>query len=82
MRNRIVHMQQIQRLGLKDFQHLGGERQGIGWVIEQRIGRDFHFVKMRVGIVGIHADRRRVADEVDVVPARRQFRAQLRSHHA
>ena len=77
-----MHVQEIERLGLKDLEHFGGERQRVGRVIEERVGSDFHFVEMDVRVVGVHADRRGVADEVDVVAAGGQFGAEFSGDHA
>ncbi len=71
----VVHVQQIERLGLEDLEHFCGERQGVGRVVEQRIGRHLHFVEMDVRVVGVHADGWGVADEVDVVAPGGQFGA-------
>jgi hypothetical protein len=46
-------------------------------VIEKRVAGDFDLVKMDVRVVGIHADGRGVADEVDVVAARGEFLAEF-----
>src|SRR5437868_1307885 len=62
-----MDMEQIQRLGFEDFEHFGGESQGVRRMIEQRIRGDFHFVEKNVRIVQVHADRGSVADEMDVV---------------
>ena len=77
-----MHVQQIERLRFKNFQHFGSQRQCVRRVVEQRVGRYFNLVEMNMRIVGIHANRRRVADKVHVVIARRQFRAEFGGHHA
>src|ERR1700675_2132968 len=46
-------------------------------MIERRVAGDFHFVKMDVRVVGIHADGRGVADEMDVVAAGGELLAKL-----
>ena len=77
MRDGVVHVQEIERLGLKYFQHFCGERQSVGRVVEERVGSYLHFVEMDVRVVGVHADGRGVADEVDVVAAGGQFGAEF-----
>ena len=69
MRNGVVDVENVERFGFEDLEHFGGERQRVRRMVEQRVGGDFDFVEMDVRIVGVHADRRGVADEVDVVPA-------------
>ena len=68
MRYRVMHMQQIQRLGLKHFKHLGRQRQRIRGMVKQGIRRHFDFMKMGMRVVGIHADWRRITNEVNIVP--------------
>ena len=82
MRNRVVHVQQIERRLLGDFAHLGGERQGVRRVIEQRIRGDFDFVEKYSLARAGQPDRHRVADEMHFVPARGQLDAQLGGDHA
>ena len=75
--NGVVDVEQIERFGLEDFEHFGGESKRVRRVIEKRIAGDFDLVKMDVRIVGIHADRRGVADEMDVVAASGEFLAEF-----
>src|SRR5947207_14964763 len=77
MRNCVVHMQQVQRLGFKNFQHLGRERQSVWRMIEQGIRCDLDLVEKDVRVVQVHSDGRSVADEVDVVAAGRQLLAEF-----
>ena len=72
-----MHMQQIQLLGFENFQHLCSEREGVGRVVEKRVGRYLHLMKKDMRIVQIHANRRRIADEMNVVAAGSQFLAQF-----
>ncbi len=46
MRDRVVHVEQIERFGFDNFDHLRGERQRIRRMVEERVGGDFDFVKM------------------------------------
>jgi hypothetical protein len=77
MWNGIVNVQQIQRFGLEDLEHFGGERQGVGWVIEKRVRGDLDFVEKNVRVVQVHADGRGVADEMNVVAAGGELLAKL-----
>src|SRR5712691_9341772 len=51
-------------------------------MIEERIRDDLDFVKEDVRVAGVHADGRRITDEMNVVTARGELLAQLRSDHA
>src|SRR5579859_7875122 len=51
-------------------------------MVEERIGGDFDFVKVNVRVAEVHANGRRIADEMNVVAARRQFLAQFRGDYA
>src|SRR6266478_2204776 len=73
----VMDVENVERFGLEDFEHFGGERQSVRRVIEERIGYDFDFVKEDVRVGGIHADGRGVADEVHVVAARGKLLAEL-----
>lgn len=73
----VVHVEEIERFGLENFEHLGGKSERVRRVVEKRVAGDFDFVEMDVRIIGVHADRRGVADEVDVVAARGKLLAKL-----
>lgn len=77
-----MHMQQVQRFCLEHFQHFGRKRQRVRRVVKERIARDFNFMEKNVGIVQVHPDRRRVADEMNIVSARSQLLAKFGSHDA
>lgn len=77
MGNCVVNVQYVERLGLENFEHFRGKRERIRRMVEERVGSNFDFVKVNARIGGIHADRRGVADEVDVVAASRKFLAKL-----
>src|SRR5882672_4284297 len=51
-------------------------------MVEKRIRRHFHFVKMNVRVRQIHANRRRITDEMNIVTACGQFLTELRRHDA
>lgn len=73
----VVDVEEVERFGLEDFEHLGGESERVGRVIEERVAGDFDFVEKDARVVGIHADGRGVADEVDVVAAGGEFLAEF-----
>jgi hypothetical protein len=72
-----MDVEEVQGFGLKNFEHLGGESERVRRVIEKRVAGDFDLVKVDVRVVGIHADRRGVADEMNVVTAGREFLAEF-----
>src|SRR6266403_4317497 len=82
MRNSVMDVKQVQRLRFKNFKHLGGERQRIRWMVKEGIRRHLDLVKKDVRVVQIHANRRGVADEVNVVVARGKLLAELRGNDA
>ncbi len=65
-----MDVKNVERFGLEDFEHFGGERQGVRRVIEERVGDDLDFMKEDVRVGCIHPDGRGIADEMDVVAAR------------
>lgn len=50
-------------------------------MIEERVASDFYFVEVDVGVVGVHADGRGIANEMDVVAADGQFLAEFRGDY-
>ena len=72
-----MDMQQVERFGFENFEHFCSERQRVGGVVEERVGDDFDFVEMDARIVGVHADGRGIADEMNVVATRGEFHAKL-----
>jgi hypothetical protein len=51
-------------------------------VVEKRVGDHFHFVEMDARIVGVSADRRGVADEMNVVAAGGELHAEFGGDYA
>ena len=82
MRNRIVYMQQVQRLGLCHLDHLRRQRQRVRRMIEQRVRRDLDLMKINPLVMLGQPNRHGVADEVHLMPARRQLDTEFGSHHA
>ena len=82
MGNRVMDMEQVQRLSFKYFEHLRGKRQCIRRMIEQGIRRDLHLVEEDMWIVQIHADRRGVAYEMNIMATRGKLLAEFRSNDA
>ncbi len=77
MRDGVVDVEEVQGFGFEDFQHFGGEGQGVRRMVEERVRCYFDFVEVDMGVVRVHADGRGVADEMDVVAAGGQFLAEL-----
>ena len=77
MRDGVVNVEQVERFGFEDFEHFGGEGERVGRMVKERIGDDFDFVEMDARIVWVHADRRGVADEMDIVAARGELHAEF-----
>ena len=77
MGNRVVDVEKVERFGFENFEHFRGERQGVRRMVEERIGDDFDFVEVGALAVAVHANRRGIADEVHVVPARGELHAKL-----
>lgn len=77
-----MDVEDVQGFGLENFQHFYGEGEGVGGVIKEGIGNDGGLVEMDSRVVGVHADRRGVGDEVNVVPPGGEFLAQLGGDNA
>ena len=77
MRDRVMHMQQVEFTRIGDFQHFRGQRERIWRVIEERIRSDLHFVKLDIRVAILQTNRLCVADEMDVVPAGGEFHSEL-----
>ena len=82
VRDRIVNVQQIERVELGDLGHASGEREIVRRVFEQRIVRDRNLVKVNVGLTAAQSKGLRIGDEVDLMPARRELDAKLRGDDA
>ena len=81
MRNRIVHMQQVQIVKLCNLRHASGQGQVIRRIVEQRIPRNLDFVIMDIRFRAPEADGLRIRNEVDFVAALRQFQAEFGGHN-
>ena len=80
MRNRVVNVQQIEVVALRDIRHAGGQSETIRRILEQRIIRDFDFVVVDARNTGVETDRIGVGDEMNLVSAIGQFEAQFGGH--
>src|SRR5437879_5014221 len=78
MRNRIVHVEQVQRVDFRDFCHARGQSEIVWRILKKRILRDDHFMKVNSRMVFNEADRLGIGDEVDVVSALGELNTQLR----
>ena len=79
--DRIVNMQNIQVISSHHFSHLRCEDQIVGRVFEQRVCEDFDLVE-KDALVHRKANRKRIADEVNVVAAPGKFLAEFSSDDA
>src|SRR6266852_7752583 len=77
MRDRVVHMQQVQVVEFRNFRHASSERKVVGRVIEQRITRHFHFVIMNVRLRASEPDGLRIGYEMDLMPPQTQLEAKF-----
>src|SRR5580658_10451477 len=77
-----MDVQQIEAFRLRHLHHFHGQRKRVGRVIEQGITRNFHFMKLDSFVRVRKPDGRRVADEVNFMPARCKFHSKFRGHHA
>src|SRR5579863_2595969 len=82
MRDRVVDVQQIQVIQLRNLSHTCRQSEVIGWIIEKWITRNLDLVIVDIRFRSSQADRLRVGNEVNVVPALRQFQTQLRGDNA
>ena len=82
MRNRVVHVEQVQRLRLRHLDHLRRQRQRIRGMIEQRVSRHLHLMKIDPFVMLGQPDRHGIADEVHLMPPCRQLDTEFGSHHA
>ncbi len=72
-----MDVQQIKFFRFKDLEHLGGQREGVWRMVEERVGDHLGLVEVDARVLQVHADRRGVADEMDVVIARGEFLAEF-----
>src|SRR5579862_2728198 len=77
MRNRVMHVQQIQRRFFGYFIHPGGKRQSVRRMIEEWVRCDFHFVEIDPLVSFAQSNGHGVADEMDFMAARSKFDTQL-----
>src|SRR5258708_5368559 len=77
-----MHVEQIQSLVSAHFDHLGGQRERIGAVIEQGIVAYLHRMKENVFEKAIEPEGDLVADEMNPMPALGHRQADLGGNHA
>src|SRR5712691_7761489 len=77
--DRVVDVEQLEILGHHHLVLLGGERQRVGEMVEQRIAPHAGLDLMEEDPLGVapQPERRVVSDEVDLVAPARQVEAQL-----
>ncbi len=69
MGDRIVHVQKVEIVKLRDLRHARRQGQVIGRIIEKRIPRNFNLVVMNVGVGRGQADRLGIGNEMNFVAA-------------
>ena len=82
VRNRVVHVQEVERVDLGDLGHARGKREVVGRVLEERIVRDRDLVIADVFFAAVEAKGLRVGDEMHLVAARRELDAELGGDNA
>ena len=82
VRNRVVHVQQIERVVLRHFGHARGQRQIVRRKLEERVTGDGNLVIEDAVVAPAQAEWLRVGDEVDLVAESGQLDAQLRGDNA
>jgi hypothetical protein len=76
-----MDMEQVKRRLFGDLGHLSRERQRIRRMIEERVSGDLYFMKKNPLACPAQADGHGVTDEMDLVPACREFDAELGCNH-
>ena len=82
MRHGVVNVKDVERFGFADLRHFHRERQGVIGAGEYSRVPDFDFVELNPRQRQIEPNRFRVAEEMDVVTASRQFRSKRRSQNS
>src|SRR6202008_2042135 len=77
MRNRVVNVQQIEVLFLRDCRHFSSERESVWLMFKQRIRHHFDFVKMHALVEFSQTSGQYRSDEVNVVTACSEFFAEF-----
>src|SRR5207237_8967783 len=78
VRDRIMHVENIESFRFSDLRHFYRQRQGVIGAWEDSGVPDFDFVKMNSRQTEIEPDWFGVAEKMDVVTARRQLRPERR----
>src|SRR5437016_10855545 len=82
MRNRVMHMQQVETRGRCDFADFGSERERVRRKFKERIVEHLDLVKLNPLVEFTDARRQGVADEVNRVAALGQLASQFRANNA
>ena len=72
-----MHVEHIELVMLGYFGHAGRQRRRVRRVLEQRIGRNFHFVVIHTRRIGVQANGIGVRNEVHVMASVGEFQAKL-----
>src|SRR5271169_6185492 len=82
MRNRIVHMQQIEFVKLRNLSHARRQRQIVWRIFKQRITRDLDLMIVSVGFRSGQANGLRIGNEMNLMAAASQFQSQFGGHNS
>ena len=82
MGNGVVHVEQVEVVGLDHLHHFARQHQFVRRVLKQRVLRHLHFVVVHSRVEGAQTHRLVVRDEMHLVPLCGQGLAQFGGHHA
>ena len=82
MGNGVVHVQEVEVVGLDHLHHLARQHQFVRRVLKQRVLRHFHLVVVHPGVEGAQTHRLVVRDEMNFMPLRGKGLAQFGGDHA
>src|SRR5205085_10614861 len=82
MGDRIVNVQQVEVVELRNLSHARGQGQVVWREVKERITRDFYLVIANVGLRPRKTNRLRVRDEVDLMPTLTEFEPEVCGNYA
>src|SRR5689334_12080833 len=82
MRNRVVNVEEIERVALRDLRHSRRQCERVWRVMEQGICGDFYFVIVNARGIRIEANGIGIANEVHLVTTMGELETQLSRHNA
>jgi len=82
VRNRVVHVQQIEFVELRNLGHARGQRQIVRRIFKQRIARDLDLMIMNVRFGAGQTNGLRIGDEMNLMAAPGEFKSQFGGHNS